>query len=946
MSQNSSKYSLFTSSFYAFTFTISILWWWFYPANFSIPSETVPLVGEASKENVLVGARVNLFYKTVFLGTIIWLILITVFQYVYRKYFTSLKQYANGLYFTIPILPYVYLAITGAQVQSVILLLLGIKVIFLLRSIFGKHINLRLKENAIPFSFETTLGFVFIFHIVTQFSFGHVVWIQENSVFVMLAALLLVQFKLYFLRKISDEKFKRIILLTAVGIPFLVFLAVEIQVLSLEKGWAAFGFKKIFILLQFIWFACTWIVVKKSQINFFEISKKVFLPSLIFGYTLLVFYQPISQPIYEFFELANPANAVMRTLQFGEIPMLDFMSSHMFYEQWYGLLYQGVFGVSNQLEFTIYAFLNLYFFFLIIYVILIKLGFSLKSAGIFIFFFPILHHVFFAPVIFAFFVLFMTIRIAKKPTQKNVFYLFLLLFALVLWRIDTGVVAIFTAFIFVPLYFWVSKASISFKAILKGLGLFLSLLIGLLLIALSLRPWDKIWQNFLSALHYVKGTQAHGYVEIFDGSYHQFYIFHTLFVALAIILIVYASYSIRQNSAKEMHYQNNRWLIFSIFSFIVFLANAQRGLVRHGFGEHNELFYSSTFYLGLAFFCVHFIQNRKEQFQYALFFAVLFFAFIGTKYFPFFPKELNSSSWIKPASFVDLNWKLSPDNYQGRIINKNAFEKEHFGEIKSYLDETLAPHETFIDFSNTPMLYYYCQRKVPGYFNQNLQNTIDDFLQEQFLKAIDKEVVPIVIFSAYPPSWFDATDGILNTIRYDKIADFIFKNYHPIGVLNSHNVFGLKNRNWQHISKKDTLITQPSVVNLGYLAGWEGNKYISNTWEANNFLVQENSLAVYDTSFVQTFAIQDALVGKSGVSLILKVHPDAKQYLNETETNVIFRDSTGKEVHHVRFKRDDKQFANYAFRLSNHYFWHQHGSLTMEFPSVVGIEKVLLIKEK
>jgi hypothetical protein len=941
---NSIHKSLLLSSFYAFCISCVILLFWFYPADFSIPKGSVPLIGQASKNNALVASRINLFYKLTFFGAAIWILLTLLLQRVYYTFFSSAKQYSNGLYYAIPILPYTYLATTGSEVQSVIFLLLGVFVIYFLRCIIFNFSYFSKPENKIPISFELTLGFVFLFHILLQFLFGHVTWFQEKLASILLITLIILQIKLFFLRKLINHTSIKLILLSSAGVPFLVFVAIEIQALSLEKGWFIFGYKKIYFLLQLLWIGFSLLIFKLKKTTISGITKKLFLPSLIFGYSLLVLYQPIIQPVKDFFELANSANSVMRTFLFGEIPILDYMSSHMFNEQWYGYLYNFIFGSSEQVEFTIYYFLNEFIFFLIIYFILIKVGLNIKSACIFIFFFPIIYEVFFDPVIYIFLVLFLIIRLAKSPTSLNVFYLLLILLFLILWRIDTGVAAVFSTFVFAPLFFWITKIKIPFNSLLKGFGLFLCLSIGLFIIALVLRPWEIIWTNFLSALHYVKGSQAHGYDQIFDGSFHQFYVIHFLFVAVAIILIVISSYTIRIDPIKNK-ISTNYWLIFSIFSFVIFLANAQRGLVRHGFAEQNELFFLSTFYLGLAFFCIHFIQYKKDQFKFAIFFYILFFTFIVTRFFPFLPKQLNSSKWIKSEAFVNLNSTFTKDDFQGRVIEKKAFEKEHFGEIKKYLNTNLKPNETFIDFSNSPMLYYYCQRKVPGYFNQNLQNTIDEFLQSQLIKSFEKNSVPIVIFSSYPSNWFDASDGILNTVRYFKIADYIFENYKPIGVLNKHSIFGLKNRNWENIPKKDTVLLNPINIDLGFLAGWEGNKYKIHEIITNQLISQEINLKVNIDSFATKFVIDQKLIGKSGVKVILQLHSKFENYSNKNQSSIIFRDSLGREVHRVQFLRDDNQFSMYAFPISNYYFWHQYSLLTFEFSENTGIDKVFFIKE-
>ncbi|MFM6934792.1 MAG: hypothetical protein ACKOXP_05065 [Flavobacteriales bacterium] len=935
---------LLTSSFYALCLTGICLFLFYFPVDFSIPKDKLPLIGEASKHNVLVATRVRLFYQLIFTGSCLWLLFIWLFQKVYDSFVKNDQQYTKSLYFAVPIIPYLFLAITGAEVQAVIFLLFSLFILSLFFGVLKDQSFFNKKENAFPFSLEASLGIVFIFHLMAHFFFAHVRWMQQNSVFIILVLVLIVMMLGYFFRSLLKDQIKRFLLLLFAGFPFLMFISIEWQVLSLEKGWNSIGYQKIFALLLIVWLIFSWIWSKWKETSSVVIAKKIVVPSLIFGYTLLVFYQPVIQPISEFFELANPANSLLRIFQFGEIPVLDFMSSHMFSEQWYGMLYQTVFGVSNQVEFTIYSFLNEFVFLLILYWILIKLGFPLKSVVIFIFFFPILDDVFFWPVMNVFFVLFMTIRIAEKPTRKNVFYFFLLLFLLVLWRIDTGVSAILSTVLFVPLYFWFSKSHLSIRSFFSGLATFFGFLLAIFLLVLALRSWNHIWGNFQAAWHYINGSQAHGAARIFNDS-HQFYVFHILFVVASIVLIFFSSYSLRQKSKVDFFHQN-KWLIFSIFSFLVFITNAQRGLVRHGFNEHTELFFISTWYLGLAFFVTHFVQKKRVHFQFTVFFSVLFFAFISTKFFTFLPTELNASKWVHPTAFTHLDSKLTEEHYHGRIIDRATFDATHFTELKTYLNANLAANETFLDFSNTPMLYYYCQRKVPGYFNQNLQNTIDLFLQEQFLSSISKKEVPIVVLSSFPRSWYDETDGVDNTIRYDRIADFIFKNYDPIGVLNKYSIFGLKNRKWTNIPLKDTFITKSSPADIGYLAAWEGNYFHHQKSPKNKVLVQGKKFKSNQRSTVQSMKVNEQLIGSSGISLVLKAHPESKNYLNETVSNIVFKDSTGNVLYQIQFSRDDKQFDLYAIRLSNHYFWHHNQSIIIEFPQMLGIEKVRLYKDQ
>jgi hypothetical protein len=107
----------------------------------------------------------------------------------------------------------------------------------------------------------------------------------------------------------------------------------------------------------------------------------------------------------------------------------------------------------------------------------------------------------------------------------------------------------------------------------------------------------------------------------------------------------------------------------------------------------------------------------------------------------------------------------------------------------------------------------------------------------------------------------------------------------------------------------------------------------------------EKELVPFDKSNLQTVFIGKDIVENNHVELVLKLHADANYYLNEIQSEVVIRDTLGNIKHHVTIKRDDKQFTYYAIRLSNHYFWHQNAPLILEFPEIVGIEKVMIIKD-
>lgn len=89
----------------------------------------------------------------------------------------------------------------------------------------------------------------------------------------------------------------------------------------------------------------------------------------------------------------------------------------------------------------------------------------------------------------------------------------------------------------------------------------------------------------------------------------------------------------------------------------------------------------------------------------------------------------------------------------------------------------LGEGETFFDFSNTPMLYYYLEKEVPSFFFQNPQNVHSMTLQEDWVRRMPEFKVPVVLFRHDPPNWWDATDGVPNTLRHAIMSRYLQRHY-------------------------------------------------------------------------------------------------------------------------------------------------------------------------
>ena len=109
-------------------------------------------------------------------------------------------------------------------------------------------------------------------------------------------------------------------------IPVFIFISTELLFLIKHKQNVFIPYKWIFACLLLISFLVIAFLVVKSKI---KISRKrldlFYSLSFLFSFLLLKLYSPVQDHPTELFELANPANALMRIFKFHEIPFVDFM---------------------------------------------------------------------------------------------------------------------------------------------------------------------------------------------------------------------------------------------------------------------------------------------------------------------------------------------------------------------------------------------------------------------------------------------------------------------------------------------------------------------------------------------------------------------------------------------------------------------------------------------
>jgi hypothetical protein len=898
-------WSLFTSVVFVAAY---VCYQWLKSTTFELKSFDSLFISQATLDLVSVNAKVSLMYKALFgfsiAGTLLYLFFSKFPLFIQR----SQNQLGLVAFLGISTLLSEILGVKIGGMLHFFVALYLVGMVLNLLALFSKQfvplvIQFFWHPSSLLISFLSFCALQFLYNNSTSFNYN--AWFIFGSVHLVFSVVL-TQLKL--MKKYS---FNQVFSLfkSLVWIPLLVFVSVESAVFFRLKFEFFLAYKIVFAALFLVTIILN-LFLKENRITAASLQARFALAAII-GLILSVNYHPIITQSTELFELANSANAQLKLFQSHEIPFVDFLSSHMFSEQFYGIIYHAIFGFSNDLAFTTYAFLYTIIAFSALFYFL---KFVFKSAWfsfLFIAIFPYLgaylvHHFY-----VAFFVFFLFQKLKYQETVKNYLFLFLCLIALVLWRLDTGIATGMAAVVYFLLQAFFGTDKLSLKKLSFSIAIIAFICISVILVLASFYPLEYLLSNVQKALHYIAGSQAHGYSKSTDVFNQQFYLFHFVFPFFAVCMIGTLTIMLINKESKWL--KSSNLARASIFVFLIYLFNIQRGIVRHGFMESNDSIINTFFFLGCCLLLLSLIHFKNNATRFVTFFSASFIFVTTWSYFPMNENNSFFNQFFSENTLFKLDTALNKDNSKGRVLLNEEFNKTEINPIHSFLNQHLKYKETFLDFSNSPMLYYYSNRNVPSYFCQNLQNTIDDYLQIEQLRQFKKQQVPLVIFSNYPKNWFDATDGVPSEMRHYMLASYIFKKYKPLGIVGKRSVWGLKSRHWKlKTLEQDTLIEKSAIFDYKKAAHVQFHHFKIH----QSFLQGvENGKKVHPK--VDLFQIPKTLYKEIGIFIQLETK---KPNDNQQVTIQLLKDSL--VVGEVKFT-EIKGELGYLVPLSNQYLWHK-----------------------
>lgn len=930
-----SKRTVFTSLF----FTLAIFSWWFSKVDFTLEEVKNGIVGIATLDMADVGARISVFYKSIFFLVILYLVALALIRFIQKQDLLSeVEILILNCLSAVGVMALLFNLLISHNDNTVRFMILNVFLILIfaiIRKTLGKTGEWSLSKYQYIYiaavSFSIACVFSFLLKIAgSEFKFSF------NYGFAALGLLLMIGIAE---RKISNAQFQNLVYLSRpiFLLPLLNFFSIETYLILNQRQLFLSSPALLFVIGIGILIAYYFFLNHKirkgmklpavrKQIDYFSI------PCLVATIGFYIFYKPIMEQSAELFELANSANAMMRFYDFGEIPLLESYSSHVLSDQAFGLAYFFLNGYNQSIDYTLYYNLFNVIHLLIVYFFLLRLTGNAMLALATILFFPFLKWLLHPAYILSLINLFLIYKLFEKYSFKKLLHICLCAFLLLFWTIDMGIanaIAVSTILLFYLIMNYKNSLLMDYlKAIAYLLIPFILIMTGLVILF-----GIPIGVNLKQAYGYISASQAHGYTLVSPSMDKYFYIQHFLFPVIALGMLIFSWYSFPK---KEEKGKQRLGYLTIIFLLVFYFANVQRGLVRHSFMEGSDIFLSSfMFFVIPLFITIHLL--KKSSWKY--FFMIVLCALTMNAYKIPYKERDNLFHGFQDVFMNGLPMVNSDTLIQRTIPNKEFAEQNYLG-FKKFFESNFERDATFMDFSNTPMLYFYLNRRVPSYFNQYMQNTVTGYLQEENLNQLRKLNVPVVVYSYVPEQWWDNTDGVPNPLRYHVTSNYIFNNYRPLTVLSNHFIWvkkdvTLKNNDYPPL---DSLLLEKQYTyelkNLPYLLSKNNTKDSSGKlidWEAGKNL-SSNSMT-----------ITAGLDKSKGNHLELVIDNPGEQAVASLTYS-----ANGKILGtYTFFVHAQKMDQKYIIPISVQYSWHRNNAdaITLSIPSdQIKLKKGTLLK--
>lgn len=759
------------------------------------------IISQATLENISIGGRIDLFYILV----IFFLVSFFILHFLMDKLELWLDEEDIKIinYFSLMALGTILFNLVGMPAKKSIFFLVHLQIFVLVCAVIEKSM-FRKKISCFPDYLWTILIVISLnYFFMALAKFLPPVPINIHLPFCIYLIGLRLAVVLISLWLKDGSLFHKYLYLASTplsALPLFFCLTMETYLILNNRGFYSFVPYKIYVLELLILTAAGFILLffrqKFTKVSISTIVFSFQFPLFLFGLFFCLLYQPFISEANEFYEAPNMTFMVQQLFEFGKIPFLESFSPHFLSDSFFPFIYAFINGfhgyaicIYNFLV-PVFSVLFFYFFFnnilkeplLGIYLIFLT-PFYFEFTGSFT------HHSLYFQGAYTHWVagiaIFLLIGVLKYNNYISYLALGTYLVFAFLWRLDIGSAALISSFLCLMLFRFLPEKH--FKINKKALGfsilLLASVLLGIVIIAAIMKQINLILlaKDFFHLI--AADPQNSGYVNLASYSKRYIFLFHYFVFPAALLLVLIYLLSDFRDILQSDYDRLYLGLLYFIFYYFVMFT---RALVRHNILSDDDSFTGGIFYFIFcaALFLILRKHNRILRISIFILAAALFMYIFKV---PALRLD-NPNLYEKLATKEYVSFPL--ENKKIDRIQEYYFSK-HFSGFKKFLDEHLDKSETFLDFSNSPMLYFYTHRVTPSYNCHPPSSLFDEYLQKRYIAELQKYKVPIAVFSN--PKGGLVFDGLPSNLRQYLVADYIYALYEPYCELDGLQLWVLKN---------------------------------------------------------------------------------------------------------------------------------------------------------
>jgi len=479
------------------------------------------------------------------------------------------------------------------------------------------------------------------------------------------------------------------------------------------------------------------------------------------------------------YELGNDAVA-MDTILFGKLPVLDYFSAHALSDVWTKIIYcicnsdlNGIFadpyaGLSNIISAVILFFL-------------IRELFDKERAVLFVILFPGLITGIKWISLCGITIIFI-VKLYKDNNWKSclLFWFFTLLSAFTIY--DEGISLGLACILSYLLVNFVEKKYINIRKFILS-GFMVGLTAGLFGFIYCIFNEINCISRIKEWLSLSLGSNSTWATDVFGESSSFAFVFSYFIVPIsAVTILLYTVFQLIK------HQKNHILIIFILIYSITELLYISRTIVYHNLTI-------SAGWTGVLLNYVHWTvscfvlylvskeKNPSEEKRFLSWIGIMVITIIieGVAVTNYFPND--KSSYLSKALYSAEGWDLK-DEYQTNYGTDRILPDDSTGtfiaQFNNIFNLLLKENETFLDFANITSLYALTDRVRPSYVGQTPSLLTNIYTQECYLNEISKYECPLVIMGTSKAAYVQQMEGIPHSLRYYKIAEYIYQNYRPM----------------------------------------------------------------------------------------------------------------------------------------------------------------------